>query len=64
MSRLLEAAMRFLVPFLILISALAGCEQYRPSEANCFSFVARGPTEKNCNFEPLGNADRSTGWRE
>ena len=40
--------MRFLVPFLILISALVGCEQYRPSEANCFSFVARGPAEKNC----------------
>ena len=52
--------MRFLVPFLILISALTGCEQYRPSEANCFSFVARGPAEKNCSFEPLGDADRST----
>ena len=50
--------------FLILISVLAGCEQYRPSEANCFSFVARGPGEKNCGFEPLGEADRSTGWLE
>ena len=56
--------MRFLALFLIMISVLAGCEQYRPSEANCFSFVARGPTEKNCNFEPLGNADLSTGWLE
>lgn len=56
--------MRFLVPFLILISVLAGCEQYRPSEANCFSFVARGPAEKICDFEPLGDADLGTGWRE
>ena len=54
--------MRFLVPFLILISALTGCEQYRPSEANCFSFVARGPAEKNCYFEHLGDADLSTRW--
>ena len=56
--------MRILVPLLILISAVAGCEQYRPSEANCFSFVARGPAEKNCSFEPLGNVDRSTRWLE
>ena len=56
--------MRILVPFLILISALTGCEQYRPSEANCFSFVTRGPTEKNCDFEPLNDANRSTGWFE
>ena len=56
--------MRLLVLFFILISVLTGCEQYRPSEANCFSFVARGPAEKNCDFEPLGNADRSTGWLE
>lgn len=50
--------------FLILISALAGCERYRPSEANCFSFVARGPAEKNCDFEPLGDADLRTRWLE
>ena len=56
--------MRFLVPFLILISALAGCEQYRPSEVNCFSFVARGPAEKNCDFEPLDGVDLSSGWLE
>ena len=56
--------MRFLVPLLILFSTLAGCEQYRPSEANCFSFVARGPAEKNCDFEPLGDTDLSTGWLE
>ena len=56
--------MRFFVLFLILLSILAGCEQYRPSEANCFSFVARGSTEKNCSFEHLGDADRSTGWLE
>ena len=56
--------MRLLVPFLILISALAGCEQYRPSEANCFSFVAQGPADKNCDFEPLDGADLSSGWLE
>ncbi len=56
--------MRPFVPFLILLATLAGCEQYRPSEANCFSFVARGPAEKNCDFEPLDGADRSTGWLE
>ena len=56
--------MRPFVLFFALISALAGCEQYRPSEANCFSFVARGPAEKNCAFEPLDGADRSTGWLE
>lgn len=56
--------MRPLVLFLILLSSLAGCEQYRPSEANCFSFVARGPAEKNCDFEPLKGADLSTGWLE
>ena len=56
--------MRPFVPFLILLATLAGCEQYRPSEANCFSFVARGPAEKNCAYEPLDGADRSTGWLE
>lgn len=56
--------MKFLALFLILISVLAGCEQYRPSETNCFSFVARGPAEKNCDFEPVSNANRSTGWLE
>ena len=56
--------MRPLVLFLILLSILAGCEQYRPSEANCFSFVTRGPAEKNCNFEPLGDTDLSTGGLE
>ena len=56
--------MRPFVLILIFLSTLAGCEQYRPSEANCFSFVALGPGEKNCDFEPLGEADRSTGWLE
>ena len=56
--------MRPFALFLILLAILAGCEQYRPSEANCFSFVARGPAEKNCSFEPLGDADRSSGWLE
>ena len=56
--------MRPLVLFLILLAILAGCEQYRPSEASCFSFVARGPAEKNCNFEPLGDAHRTAGWLE
>lgn len=56
--------MRPFALFLILISALAGCEQYRPSEANCFSFVARGPADKNCDFEPLDGADLSSGWLE
>ena len=56
--------MRPLVLFLILLTILAGCEQYRPSEANCFSFVARGPADKNCDFEPLDGADLSSGWLE
>ena len=56
--------MRFFVLFLILLSILAGCEQYRPSEANCFSFVARGPAEQNCDFEPLDGAELSAGWLE
>ena len=56
--------MRPLVLFLILLATLAGCEQYRPSEANCFSFVARGPADKNCDFEPLDGADLSSGWLE
>ena len=56
--------MRPFVLILIFLSTLAGCEQYRPSEANCFSFVARGPAEKNCDFEPLDGADRSTEWLE
>lgn len=56
--------MRPFALFLILLAILASCEQYRPSEANCFSFVARGPAEKNCDFEPLDDADLSTGWLE
>ncbi|MEO0784503.1 MAG: hypothetical protein AAFY10_02310 [Pseudomonadota bacterium] len=56
--------MRPFVLFLIPFTILAGCEQHRPSEANCFSFVARGPVEKNCDFEPLDGADLSSGWLE
>ncbi|MGR3512249.1 MAG: hypothetical protein ACU0GG_05750 [Paracoccaceae bacterium] len=56
--------MRPFVLFFALISAPAGCEQYRPSEANCFSFVARGLAEQNCDFEPLDGADLSSGWLE
>ena len=56
--------MRPFVLLLILLTILAGCEQYRPSEANCFSFVARGPAEKNCDFEPLDGADLNSGWLE
>lgn len=56
--------MRPFVLILIFLSTLAGCEQYRPSEANCFSFVARGPADKNCVFEPLGGVDLSSGWLE
>ena len=56
--------MRPFVLISILLSTLAGCEQYRPSEANCFSFVARGPAENNCAFEPLKGADLSSGWLE
>ena len=56
--------MRPFALFLILLTILAGCEQYRPSEANCFSFVARGSADKNCDFEPLDGADLSSGWLE
>ncbi len=36
---------------------LAGCSGYRPSQANCFSFVARGPSNPDCTFTPLGGAE-------
>lgn len=56
--------MRPFVLILIFLSTVAGCEQYRPSEANCFSFVARGPADKNCDFEPLDGANLSSGRLE
>ena len=38
---------------------LAGCSGYRPSQANCFSFVTRGPSDPDCTFTPLGGAELS-----
>lgn len=40
---------------LIILAALAlsACESYQPSQANCFSFVSRGPSGGDCDFAPL-----------
>ena len=45
---------------LLLVAAtltLAGCSVYRPSQANCFSFVTRGPSNPDCTFTPLSDAE-------
>jgi hypothetical protein len=41
----------------LLICAVAGCSNYREPQANCFSFVSRGPAPLDCDFEALGGAD-------
>lgn len=38
---------------------LAGCSGYRPSQANCFSFVTGGASDPDCTFTPLGIAELS-----
>ena len=39
---------------LVFLCGLAACTEYQEPRANCFSFVAPAPDEKDCNFEPLG----------
>lgn len=41
----------------LLICTLAACSNYREPEANCFSFVSRGPAPLDCDFEALGGAE-------
>ena len=38
------------------ILTVSGCTGYRPSKANCFSFVTREATDPDCTFTPLGGA--------
>ncbi len=45
---------------LILFTALgflSACAQYREPQANCFSFVSRGPTSLDCDFTPLSGPE-------
>ena len=49
--------MKTLTLALFAIATLSACEQYKPSEANCFNFVARGPADKDCTFSPLMSGD-------
>ena len=44
--------MRRLICF-ILLCVVAGCANYQEPQANCFSFVSRGPASQDCNFEAL-----------
>jgi hypothetical protein len=48
--------MKKLIGFLLL-SAIAGCADYQEPQANCFSFVSRGPASHDCSFDPLGGPD-------
>lgn len=41
----------------LLLCALAGCENYQEPQANCFSFVSRGPAPIDCSFDALGLPD-------
>ena len=38
---------------ILLLSVIAGCADYQEPQANCFSFVSRGPAPMDCNFEAL-----------
>lgn len=42
---------------LLLLLALAACETYQEPQASCFSFVSRGPSLTDCNFEALGGLE-------
>lgn len=42
---------------LLLMTVFAGCTNYQEPQANCFSFVSRGPTALDCSFETLGPLD-------
>lgn len=35
---------------------LGACTNYRPSEANCFNFMAVAPADDPCNFVALDGA--------
>ena len=43
--------------FVLLICTLTACSNYREPQANCFSFVSRGPAPVDCDFEALGGPD-------
>ena len=51
--------MRHAALLLVLATlTVSGCSGYTPSQANCFSFVARGPSsDPACTFTPLGGGD-------
>lgn len=49
--------MKKTVLFALLAFGLTACAEYTPSEANCFSFVSRGPGSDLCNFTPLEGAE-------
>lgn len=36
------------------LCALAACSDYQEPQANCFSFVSRGPASQDCTFDALG----------
>lgn len=48
--------MRLSSLIIIIALTLGGCAGYKPSEANCFSFVSRDPDKSDCEFIPLENA--------
>jgi hypothetical protein len=48
--------MRKLTCFLLLCLS-AGCSNYQEPQANCFSFVSRGPAPMDCYFEALDSPD-------
>ena len=48
--------MKKLIGFLLL-SVIAGCADYQEPQANCFSFVSRGPASHDCSFDALGGPD-------
>ena len=41
----------------LLLCVIAGCSNYQEPQANCFSFVSRGPALQDCNFDALGGPD-------
>ncbi len=48
--------MKKLIGFLML-SVIAGCADYQEPQANCFSFVSRGPASHDCSFDAFGGPD-------
>ena len=42
---------------ILLLSVLAGCADYQEPQANCFSFVLRGPAAQDCSFDALAGPD-------